>query len=211
MNGIIGFSEMMKNKDLTTEEKNTYINYIHDNSKQLLEILNNILEISTIGTQQIRLDNKTLNITALLNELYSHYEKELEKAGKKEIEFRLNLECKNSLTIKCDEKRLKQILMNLIDNSIKYTEKGFVKIGCKVINKNIRIIIEDSGIGIPENKLSVIFDKFIQLDYSATRKYGGTGIGLSIYQMLCKIMGGEIWVESELGKGSIFFVDLPYE
>jgi PAS domain S-box-containing protein len=205
MNAIMGFTDLALDTDLTPEQRE-YLETVKTSTNSLLDVLNDILDISRIEAGRLHLDEidfdlrTTLETVTNLLSLKAH-EKGLELTCQKKAEVRTSLVG--------DPGRLRQIIVNLVGNAIRFTEKGEVSILCEVESKDqesilLRFSVSDTGIGIPEDKLDVIFESFKQADGSMTRKYGGTGLGLSISKQLSEMMGGRIWVESELGKGSTF-------
>ncbi|MFC2106921.1 tetratricopeptide repeat protein [Bacteroidota bacterium] len=208
MNGIIGFSQILKEKGISQEEITSSAEQIYENSLKLLNLLNNIIDISSIQTGQLKLIEEKIFLSGLINDIYTQYKLNPE-FQKPEIELLLNCNCKDDVQITADSQRLYQVIENIIDNAFKYTEKGKIEISCDIVNKFAQISVSDTGIGIPEDKQSFIFDKFIQLDYSSTRKYEGTGIGLSLSKALIELMNGTIEIYSKLGIGSTFTVKFP--
>jgi PAS domain S-box-containing protein len=226
MNGIVGFSELLASTDLTDDLKEKYITIIRKSSDQLLHIINDILDVSKIEVGEVKIVKTQFDVNKLLKELNVLFLSDLKKQNKL-IEFNLSKLLKNKdVVIYSDKYRLHQILNNLIKNALKFTEDGFVEFGCCAIdkhkpNKEYRIkkskekrllfFVKDTGSGVSEEKQQIIFDRFRQSDDSNTRKYGGTGLGLSIVKGLVHILGGEIWLKSEIGKGSTFYFTLPVE
>ena len=226
MNGIIGFSELLAVNDLTDELKAKYIEVIHQSSDQLLHIINDILDISKIEVGEVKIIKNELNVNTLLSELKALFLTQLKKQSKPiKLLLKKLLDNKDAI-IYSDKFRIHQILNNLISNALKFTESGAVEFGCCIISANktselynieisdqkrLLFFVKDSGPGIQGNKQKVIFDRFRQSDDSHTRAYGGTGLGLSISKGLIQILGGKIWLNSEIGKGSTFYFTLPFE
>ncbi|MBF0119270.1 MAG: response regulator [Desulfobacterales bacterium] len=205
MNTIIGLTELILKTSLNVKQLD-YFTKIKSSSNALLEIINNILDFSKIDAGRLELEYIDFNINSLLAEIVSILSV---NASGKGINLILNPIDKNIGILKGDPFRLKQILMNLISNAIKFTEKGIVSIYMHQIEKkedsiSIKFEIHDTGIGIPEEKIPILFDTFTQVDSSTTRKYGGTGLGLAISKRLVEMMSGNITIKSELSKGSIF-------
>ena len=218
MNGILGFSDLLKNEDVDEEERNSYINIIHKSGKQLLNIINDILDISKIEVGQIQINEENCIINEILDDLYSLFKPEF--SDKKNIEFKLHKDLDNKQSaIITDSMRVRQILSNLINNAIKFTSSGSVEFGYIKLPSNIysdkktyiQFYVKDTGIGIPKSKREIIFDRFRQSDESHTREYGGTGLGLAISKGFVELLGGKIWHESEEGRGSIFYFTIPYK
>ncbi|TLX74381.1 PAS domain S-box protein [Labilibacter sediminis] len=210
MNGIIGFSELLSAKTLNPEEREYYTSVIIKSGHQLLEIINDVLEISKIETGQIKVNKSLVNINELLQLLLSFFSnKAIEKNTNIKISTPLN---NDDATIYSDASKLKQILNNLISNAIKFTSNGKINVGYEINNdKFIVFFIEDNGIGIATNEQLKIFERFTQANPQIARKHGGTGLGLSISQSLTELLGGKIWVDSELGKGAKFSFSIPYQ
>ncbi|MCF6241538.1 MAG: ATP-binding protein [Bacteroidales bacterium] len=219
MNGILGFSELLKSDDTGPEERANYIDIIHQSGKQLMNIINDILDISKIEVGQIQINEENTSVNHILDELMILFNP---VASDKGIELRLHKELsEKESVIRTDSVRLRQILSNLINNAIKFTKKGYVEFGYLLVpecmDKDtemkdcIQFYVTDTGIGIPANKREIIFDRFRQSDESHTRKFGGTGLGLAISKGFVELLGGTIWHESEEGKGSTFYFTIPYK
>ena len=227
MNGIVGFSELLAVGNLPERQKQKYIQIIRQSSDQLLHIINDILDISKIEVGEVKVSKASFNIDLLLKELNSLFTAQIKQNLQKNIKLshKNNLPA-NKMVIYSDKFRLHQIMSNLINNALKFTEEGFVTFGADFIKAGnnhekyicnvteydkVLFFVKDSGPGISEEMKTVIFDRFRQSDDSTTRKYSGTGLGLSIAKGLVQILGGEIWLKSKLGKGSVFYFTLPYE
>ncbi len=210
MNGILGFSELLKNQNIPEDKKNLYIDTILVNGNHLVKILDDVIDISKIEGNQVKIEFHECNLNSLLNELHISY---MTKAKHKtDIEIRLHKALPdNDSIIFIDETRLRQIISNLLSNSVKFTERGQVEFGYVIKNYEvIEFFVKDTGPGISVLKQKFIFDQFRQVDESNTRQYGGTGIGLTLAQRLVHLMGGEIWVNSKEGEGAVFYFVLPY-
>ncbi|HHG85030.1 MAG TPA: hybrid sensor histidine kinase/response regulator, partial [Bacteroidetes bacterium] len=206
MNGVIGMTDLLQRTDLN-ERQGKFVENIRISGKNLLSLINDILDFSRIESGKIELENVPLEPRYLIEEVleilaYGAYAKGLE----------LMYQCDPAIRgpVYGDPTRLKQILVNLVGNAIKFTDKGRVSVYAKLIKiegekARIQISVRDSGIGIPKDKFATLFESFTQVDASITRKYGGTGLGLAISNTLAKKMGGKMWVESEAGKGAEFF------
>lgn len=208
MNGIIGFSELLSSKTINPAEREYYTSIIVKSGHQLLDIINDVLEISKIETGQLSINNSHVNLHYLLDVLYSFFKK---KAADKNLELRTHRAShKSALYILTDEGKLRQVLNNLISNAIKFTSSGSVSFGYSFVDEFIVFCIEDEGIGIAADEQERIFDRFTQANANIMTKHGGTGLGLSISKSLVEMLGGKMWVESELNKGSKFCFSLPY-
>ncbi len=208
MNGIIGFSELLKDKKLQDERRIYFANIVIDSSKQLLNIVNDILDVSRIETGRIPLLMEEVVINDLIGILFAFFEPQISHKGVKFIPYRPF--SGNQSTITTDRTRLRQILSNLISNAIKFTNTGHIRFGYKVIDGYLEFFVEDTGIGIPAHLQEKIFEPFRQANLEITSQYGGTGLGLTISKKLVEMLGGKIWVESKPGKGSTFYFTLPF-
>ncbi len=213
VNAIVGFADLLKDNSQDEKEKELYLNYIIGGGKTLLNLINDIIDISKIEAGQIRISNDICNIGKLFSDLFLTFNEELKKRNKQHIEFTYNLSPDfENADIYGDPLRLKQVLSNLIGNAIKFTDKGQVEFGLSMdTRERITFYVKDTGIGIPAEKMDVIFQRFRQVEESYTRNFEGTGLGLAISKKLTELMGGEMWVESSQGKGSVFYFNLPYK
>ncbi len=206
MNGIVGFSDLLKSTTIQNDELSYYCDIIRSSGQQLLRIVNDIIDISKIEIGEIEIIDSEVNINELINSLIAFYKPDITNQGLQIItDVPLNNE---EAYFRCDETKLRQILDNLISNALKFTEKGYLKIEYKIIGSEILISVEDTGIGIPEDKKESVFERFAQLKES-NKSYGGAGLGLAICKAYTNKMGGDIWVESSLGSGSTFTLSLP--
>jgi len=211
MNGIIGMTNLLM-YTTQTEEQKEYSRLIKSSSEALLDIINDILDISKIESGKIELENRTFNLREIINLVLKTLDF---KATEKNLVLTADIEKNIPKYLIGDSLRIRQIIINLINNALKFTDKGGVKLSLKLTagdSKKITLqcTVKDTGIGLKPESLHSIFEKFTQADSSTTRKYGGTGLGLSISKQLIEMMNGKIWVESEYGNGSsfIFKIDL---
>ena len=199
MNGIIGFANLLRDSGLKEEEKDLYLKHIDHSSKQLLNIIDDIIDISKIESGQLKISNRPVRINEILDEIYSLFFHRIrgDAPGEKRVDFKLEKgNDSNDFTIVCDDCRLSQIFNNLIGNALKFTEEGQITFGYSLRNKrHVEFFVSDSGIGIPNNKIRLIFDRFGQVDQKKTLQPSGTGLGLPISKSLVNLMGGEMWVE----------------
>ncbi len=205
MNAIVGFSELLEKSDINNQQRN-YLQSIRNSSKTLLTLINDILDISKIEAGKVGIEKHEVNITQILKEMYDIF---LIKADEKGIELLLEIEEGVPEYLLIDEIRVRQILINLLSNALKFTHKGFVKLHCSQHKRagehiDLHIDVIDSGIGVEENQVDKIFDLFEQQDNQSTREYGGTGLGLSISRKLALMMNGNVYVKTEQEKGSTF-------
>lgn len=211
MNAIMGFSGLLTDPSISEDDKLMFIEGIMAGSKNLLQIIESIVHAARLENMDVILKQEEIEVNNILKELLYHHSKEKSVNGKGHIDLNLQQEFDNKkLHIKTDAAKLRQILNNLIDNALKFTEKGKVKFGYRLPDKEtIEFFVEDSGIGIPKDKIDKVFDKFSQIEESRVRKYSGLGVGLTISRDLIKIMGGDIRVDSEKGKGTNVTFTLP--
>ncbi len=207
MNAIIGFSDLLDDDDLNSEKRTEYLNYIRNGGNTLLNIINDIIDISKIEVNKLEIKKTNFLVYRTLLEINASFLTIINTDIKLLIDVK---EEHKDLNINTDPNRLKQILTNLIGNAIKFTEKGYVKFGFDINNNVLRFYVEDTGIGIPKDKLDIIFDRFRKLDDSKVKKYKGTGLGLAISKKLVELLGGTISVKSEISKGARFEFILPY-
>lgn len=211
MNGITGFAELLKKPNLKTEIKNKYVSIINNSSQTLLNLIDDIIDISKIEAGEIRLIQKDINIRELLIDLHALYNRIKHEKKRPWTEIRLSMPpLDHSPVIQTDPNRLRQVLNNLINNALKFTENGSVEFGYNIRKEFLEFFIKDTGIGIREDKHDLIFTRFRQMDESIARKYGGTGLGLAISKGLVELLNGKIWLKSKPGKGTTFYFTIPY-
>ncbi|MFQ3579808.1 MAG: ATP-binding protein [Bacteroidales bacterium] len=209
MNGIVGFAEMLATKDFPQEKRERFAKIISNSSRQLLAIVNDILDVSKIETGQIEIVETEQSLFKILEHLKTFY---TPLAEEKKINFIIkNLLPETADNIFCDKTRLLQIFNNLIGNAFKFTEHGYVELECRKNKALLEFSVKDTGIGIPLNMQSKIFERFRQADIGINRKYGGTGLGLTICKSLIEKMGGSIRVSSIEGMGATFTFTLPFK
>ncbi len=209
MNAIVGMSELMKNTTLNDEQKE-YLDMLKISADNLLDVINDVLDISKIESGHIEIEKIEFDLWELIESIGVTLGI---KASQKKLELLCYTNSDVPQYIIGDPTRLRQILMNLAGNSLKFTEKGEIAINVETLKRkdneiSLHFMVKDTGIGIPKEKQEKIFESFSQIDSSTTRKYGGTGLGLSICKQLAELMGGKIWVESEVSKGSTFHLIL---
>ena len=208
MNGILGFAELLKNPELTGDEQKEFIGIIEKSGARMLNIINDIVDISRIEAGLMQLDIRETDINDQLSYIYSFFKPEVEAKG---ITFLLRdylpaHEC----CVYTDREKSYAILINLVKNAIKYTERGSIEFGCYRKGDFIEFYVQDTGIGIPEDRQDAIFERFIQADIADKMARQGAGLGLSISKAYIEMLGGEIWVKSAERIGSSFYFTLPY-
>lgn len=210
MNAIIGFSNLLKDNTLTNEERDEYIDIISNRTVDLLNIITNIIDISRFETGSIEVFHNEFSINDLFNDLYDYYNKVKSENNKNNIQLKL-INPNEDLKIISDFSKLKQILNNLLNNALKFTDEGMIEFGYEVNNNEIIIFVKDTGIGIPEDKKGIIFNSFRQAHESNIRVHQGLGLGLTISKKIIKILNGEIWFESIENRGSTFYIKFPFK
>lgn len=212
MNHIIGFIELLKDPNLSEQEKNEFFSIIRNSGNHLLKLIDDIIDIAKIEANQLEIHSVETSLNDFLKEQYSAFREQLNNGPKNKINFSLSIPGKKvSDFVKIDTLRLQQVLTNLLANSIKFTREGSIRFGYEMQDENtLRFFVEDTGIGIPAENQQLIFDRFRQLDYSYSREFSGTGLGLAISKGLVELLGGTIWVKSKPGEGSTFFFTIPY-
>ncbi|MCD4821611.1 MAG: PAS domain S-box protein [Methanococcoides sp.] len=208
LNSVIGFSDVLYTEKSGTlnETQKRYINNVSANGKQLLVLINALLDFSKVESGKMELKIEEFILTRLIEEIETSI---VPLSSKKDIELKFNIDIRKPI-IKADRTKLKQILYNLISNAIKFTERGgFVTIESRTSEDNISFFVKDNGIGILSEDMKKLFRPFVQIDSSRTREYGGIGLGLTIVKKFVEMQGGEVWVETEVGKGSEFGFTLP--
>ena len=210
LTAIVGFSEQAKKQNITFEEKTKYLNIISQSSEYLLNIVNEILTFSKIEAGKDQLDEHDFSLKEVLEEVYLFLKP---KADDKNIQLLLHTDKKLHDWYKCDSQKIKQILINLTSNAVKFTNEGSVKIISTLKEQKdgldtIELRVEDTGIGISNENIDKIFGEFTQNDETTSRKYGGTGLGLAISMKYAQLLGWDLRVESELNEGSTFIITL---
>jgi signal transduction histidine kinase len=214
MNAIVGFSYLLTDKESTAEAKAEYIKIIKSNGEVLMNLINDILDISIIEAGQLKMKSKPFVLAELLDELKFFFNQEFEKQGKKDIELTCDYDsaCPN-LVINTDKIRLRQVVSNLLWNALKFTFEGKITFGFRLSGtEELIFYVKDTGIGIEPDKHELIFDRFSKFNVgSDSSLYSGTGLGLAICRELVGALGGGIWLDSIPGRGSTFYFTIPYE
>ncbi len=216
MNGVIGMTSLLSDTELN-EEQISFVQTIRSSGDSLLTIINDILDFSKIESGKMDLEEHPYN---LRNAIEDAIDLVSTKAKEKGLELAFYMDEDIPMMIKGDVTRLRQVVVNLLSNALKFTEEGEVLVSLKLDNekeasqphkKVIEISVKDTGIGIPQDRMNRLFKSFSQVDNSTTRRFGGTGLGLAISRQLALLMGGDIWVESEVGQGSTFYFTIEAE
>jgi signal transduction histidine kinase len=208
MNAIIGFSSLLNEPDLQEQDRQQYTEIIFQSSNQLLSIINDIVDVANIESGQVKINLKKTDLNNSLRNLDEQFSYS-EKQHKIPINLTTGLPDEKAVIL-TDITKLIQVLSNLINNSIKFTRKGSIGFGYRFRDNCLEFFVTDTGIGIPEESLGKIFDRFYQVDRTVSRQFGGTGLGLSICKAYVLLLGGDISVTSEPGKGTSFVFVIPY-
>ena len=209
MNGIIGFSGFLDNPDLTMEKKKHYIRIIQNSGHQLLRIVEDLIEISRLETKQVVAVEDSFCFNEMLFDLFTVFDLRA-KENKTPLYLKRGLSDEAS-TIHSDRSKLIKIISNLIDNALKFTNDGYIEFGYFIHEGNLRIYVEDTGVGIAIQRQENIFDRFSKENNELSNNASGLGLGLSIAKKNTELLRGEISVKSKKGKGTTFFVDIPYK
>jgi PAS domain S-box-containing protein len=208
MNAIIGFSNLLNEREVNEITKKEYLHYIKSSGQHLLKLIDDIIDIAKIEAGELKIQKTPFNLNDLMNELQKWFV-QIKQGVNKDIDIIFTSENTNpELNIITDSVRLRQVLSNIIGNAVKFTNSGYVEFGYDIFDNTIQFFVKDTGVGIPKHLHEAIFDRFHQVDYI---KFKGTGLGLTITKNLIQILGGRIWLISEEGKGSTFFFTIPFE
>jgi hypothetical protein len=208
MNGILGFASLLKLPDLTVEQLKKYIEIIEKSGERMLNIINDLIDISKIEAGQIETLISECNVNEQVNDLHTFFKPEANSKGL-EISFSEKLP-DSKVIIKTDKEKLYAILTNLIKNAIKYTHEGSIDLGYRLKNEMLEFFVQDTGIGIPDNRQKAVFERFVQADIEDEKVYEGAGLGLAITKAYVEMLGGELWLKSDLNIGTEFYFTLPY-
>ena len=209
MNGILGFTELLKVPHISGEEQREYIEIIEKSGKRMLNIINDIISISKVESGQIEITLSETNVNDQIHYLHTFFKPETKQKGI-QLNIAKELASKDTL-IKTDKEKLYAILTNLVKNAIKFTNEGSIEFGCEKKEGMLEFFVKDSGLGIPNSKKEIIFERFRQVNDTVSRSHEGSGLGLAISRAYVEMLGGKIWVESEVGKGSSFYFTIPFQ
>ncbi len=212
MNAIMGFTSMLSKPDLREEKRNSFVKIIQNSANQLLSIVNDVLTMSALETNQEKINIEECNVNQILTDLLSIFKKQIENENVRLFLKPFSLE--NQANIKTDKTKLTKILSNLLSNAIKFTHHGNIEFGYTLefdsAKPMLQFYVKDTGIGIKPEIHDKIFERFRQAELSVSRQYGGAGLGLSICKGFVNLLGGKIWLESKLDSGSTFYFTIPY-
>lgn len=207
LNSIIGFTELFFEENLSKEQQGDFKRYIYESTDQLLSVVNDVLDMSLISTQQIQIFNETFDINTFITEVSANFEKSVKNKG---LQFNTTIALENGICqITSDFKKLRQIFEKLFNNAIKYTQEGEITFGYEYTDEFIRLFISDTGVGIPRERQDLIYESFSQGSNELTRKFGGLGLGLTIAKRFSELLGVDIQFYSKPNKGTTFSVLLP--
>jgi len=207
MNGILGFAELLKNQNINSDQREKYLSIIEKSGFRMLHLINSIMDISKIESGQIEVSTSEVDISEELKTLYEIYHIRF-RNQKKDVYLKLEL-TEDKRVIHTDQQLFQSVISNLLDNALKFTHKGQVAFGYTLTDQGMQFFVRDSGEGIPAGKIPYLFERFYQTDMRLNRSYEGAGLGLSIAKGFVELLGGTIWVESELGHGSTFYFTIP--
>ena len=212
MNGILGFAEMLNDNTLSNSNRKKYLNIINSNGKMLINLIDDIIDFAKIESGQANLIQDEFSLNDLLTQVQSTFLTRSLRKDKSKVRVLTKKSFPDEKSyIRTDPIKLRQILTNLVGNAIKFTHKGFIEFGYDLEENNfLRFYVRDTGIGIPADKLQIIFERFMQADSSPSRKYGGSGLGLAISRGLVELLGGKMWAESVFNEGSVFYFTIPF-
>ena len=206
LNAIVGFSSLISDPDIPESEKVDFVGQIERNSDYLLCLIEDIIDLSKIESNQLTVKSENVDVVPLINQLIQTFNRAI--LPEKDVEVISNLQ-KSKILVYVDRVRLEQILRNLLSNAMKFTEEGTIEVGCQRVNEFYTFSVKDTGIGIHSDHHEEIFDRFRKIDNNKQHLYRGTGIGLFLSKQLVEMFGGKIWLESEVGKGSTFYFTIP--
>lgn len=206
LNSIVGFSSLIAEEDLTPEQKALYNNQIQTNSDYLLQLIEDIIDVSKIESNQLSMRIRKVEIVPMMEKLAHSFQ--LSISENKDVEIVTHVDGEG-FVVMADPIRLEQVLRNLLSNAVKFTEKGQIEMGCHKSGSYYNFYVKDSGIGLHLENHTIIFDRFMKIDNDKQHLYRGTGIGLYLSKQLVEMLGGKIWVESQLGKGACFYFTIP--
>jgi signal transduction histidine kinase len=206
LNAIVGFSSLMSDSDLSEEDKNMFKKQVQQNSDYLLGLIEDIIDVSKIESNQLTINRRTFDVVPVIKQLALSFQLTILSGQNVKILNSLDFP---TLLINMDQIRFEQVLRNLLSNAVKFTEEGIIEIGCQKDKEFYTFSVTDNGMGIHADDQKVIFDRFRKIDNNKQHLFRGTGIGLFLSKQLVELFGGKIWVESEIGKGSTFYFTIP--
>ncbi len=209
MNGILGFAQLLRESE-DPAEKEEFLDIIDENGQHLLSLINDIIDLSQIEIGMLRVSQNEFSLNLLFQEVHDMFRRE-DKVNSGQVELRVRNELlQGEDAFVADRTRIKQVLINLVSNAIKFTHQGFVEAGYVVFDDEVLFFVQDTGMGIKKDQQDVIFDRFMQITIDHHQTEHGAGLGLAISKAIVQLMGGKIWVDSNPGEGSVFYFSLPY-
>jgi len=218
LNGVMGFSELLRHNELSPGEQNNYINIIKSCGNSIVKIIDDVINYAIIKSENVKIDIKEIDLTSFMSELYDQFKTDELFQQRKNLDLRLNINVNGIRKIKTDPFILNQIFSNLIGNAIKYTETGVIEIGCNIhavdykkkLKKNdLLFFVKDTGVGIEAGYHKEIFKEFVKVEHEISKLYGGIGLGLVITKYMVEKLDGQVWFDSKAGEGSEFYFSLP--
>lgn len=209
LTSIVGFAGLLSEKELSPAKKEEFAGYIYKSSEGLINLINDILDVAKIEAGQLVINKEPVNINEVMRELHATFRAKLEKMNKNYIDLRLSIPPGEDKFLTTDESRLKQVIINLLGNAAKFTLEGSIEFGFGVNDKEFRFFVSDTGVGIPEDKYALIFDRFQKIQNKNISNTSGTGLGLSIVKKIIELLEGNIWVNSRVDQGTTFTFTLP--
>jgi len=211
LNSILGFADLLNDTTTTLEEQREYISYINSSGKMLSELVNDIIDFAKIEAGKLKITNKVFDLNSLLGDVQNTFT----DVCKRNIILNVCLSRQTQLLVESDPVRLHQIISNLLTNSLKFTDSGYISVKYTIQEKtgggaDLLFIVEDTGLGIPDEQKDLIFERFTRLENPKQKQVKGAGLGLAITKNLVELLGGRIWVESEVGQGSRFYFTIPF-
>lgn len=213
LNAIVGFSELLKDPNIASQSKQTYINHIHSSGNYLIQLMNNLTDIVKLESNQLIIHKNEFDLNKLMDEVCSEYEQIRKEMGKAGLSFMVKKGIRQDVfMIICDRERLRQVLFNLLENAFKLTEEGMVEFGYKIKEERLLdFYVKDTGTGFSIDRLEVIFNRYRRLTDNQNQPFDTTSLRLGISKSLVKLMGGTMWADSRMGQGSTFYFSLPFE
>ena len=208
MNAILGFSDLLRDSEIEQDYRNQYINIIQQRGRDLLKMISDIMDISKIESGSLDTQNRAVRVKGIVQEVIDSSITDLNKFTNKNVVIRANCQVDESQLVNGDKYRIKQVISNLMDNAVKFTQNGEITVSCWLDEEEVCFLIEDTGCGIANDKINQAFDRFVQVHEIKDVTIGGSGLGLSISKSLIELMGGRIWIESVLNKGTKMFFTL---
>lgn len=210
MNAIIGFSSLLLESEISYQEKKEFVQNIEESGSSLLNLIDDIIGLARIESGETKIQIQEFQLAEIVASIYEEFDEKIKEKHDEYVQFKCRRSPEN-LTVKSDKERLSQVFTTLLNNAIKFTEEGEICIGYHKKTDTVECFVSDTGIGIPEDQRQVIFDRFRKIEADRMKLYRGVGLGLTISKKIMEILGGKIWVESEMGKGSTFYFSFPLE